>query len=92
MPRSFCKYCRAPILWATNHEKNSRVPLEPRPDNNLGKLLLDLGQMTVVELDAAMIQRAIENEFPLYVNHLTVCTELNSESRSRSDRELGNAA
>jgi hypothetical protein len=93
MSQPLCKYCQQPIIWATDHERRSKVPLEPRPDNNLGKYLLDLGQMTAIQLDAEMIQRAIENRDPLYINHLLVCPELNrARSGSPWGREIGDTA
>jgi hypothetical protein len=78
MANAFCKDCQQEIIFARNRESGAKTPLDPRPDDNFGKLLLDHGSMTFVKLDAEMIQRAIERraagqEAPLYANHLATC-------------------
>ena len=72
----FCKYCGAEIQWAINRRTGTRTPLDPDPDPQNGKLLVDEWSWTFIELEMPMIERALARGERLYVNHLTHCPNM----------------
>jgi hypothetical protein len=71
-----CQHCGEPIQWAVNRETGNKTPLDPAPDRIFGNLLVDEWNWSFVKLELAVLERAIERNEPLYVNHLTMCEVL----------------
>lgn len=78
--RGKCQHCGADIQWAINRETDRKAPLDPEPDKTFGNLLVDTWNWTFVKLDPPVVERAIERNEPLFVNHLMMCQALKAKA------------
>lgn len=78
MARDECKYCQAPILWATQ-STGGRLPLNLDPERITGVskgpfFILNEFEMICTKADVGVIEQAIQEQRALYSNHLVSCS------------------
>lgn len=67
-----CNQCGALIIWAVNASTLNKAPLDARPWDDYGNIMLGDG-LTYQILEPEIARQALYRRFQLYTNHLGTC-------------------